>query len=187
MIRTISSNVARFVTVDVFVKALRTLVLEEQTPQVLAGRKLSETAPFPYSRPTFTASKTVFNLVPCDNEFEGRFARFLQNAPDVVAFAKLPSQFGFSIDYTDSAANLRYYEPDFVAVLQDGSHRLIETKGREDLDVAHKDRAAQLWCENATRLTGTGWGYVKVPQNGFDRLQPTEYADLQVFGYLPLS
>ncbi len=113
--------------------------------------------------------------------------RFLQNAPDVQAFAKLPSQFGFSIDYTDSVANLRYYEPDFVAVLQDGSHRLIETKGREDLDVAHKDRAAQLWCENATRLTGTDWGYVKVPQSGFDKLQPTEYADLQVFGYLPLS
>ncbi|MDQ3557357.1 MAG: DEAD/DEAH box helicase family protein, partial [Gemmatimonadota bacterium] len=134
MIQAISSNVARFVTVDLFVKALRQLVLEEQTPQVLAGRKLSETPPFPYSRPTFVVAKTVFNLVTCDNEFEGRFARFLQNAPDVERFAKLPTQFGFSIDYTDSAANLRYYEPDFVAILADGSHRLVETKGREDLD-----------------------------------------------------
>lgn len=181
MIAAISSNVARFKTVELFVKALRDLVLEEQTPELVAGRRLSETPPFPYSRPTFTAPKTVFNLVTCDNEFEGRFARFLQNAPDVAAFAKLPSQFGFSIDYTDSAANLRYYEPDFVVVLPDGSHRLIETKGREDLDVAHKDRAARLWCENATKLTGTGWDYIKVPQSGFDRLQPSEFADLQVF------
>ena len=45
------------------------------------------------------------------------------------------SQFGFTIDYMDSAGNLRYYEPDFVAVLKDGSHRLLETKGREDPDV----------------------------------------------------
>lgn len=181
MIAAISSNVARYKTVELFVKALRDLVLEEQTPELVAGRKLSETPPFPYSRPTFAAPKTVFNLVTCDNEFEGRFARFLQNAPDVSAFAKLPSQFGFSIDYTDSAANLRYYEPDFVVVLADGSHRLVETKGREDLDVAHKDRAAGLWCENAAKLTGTDWAYVKVPQAGFDALQPTEFADLQVF------
>ncbi|HLK55290.1 MAG TPA: hypothetical protein VKU00_01920, partial [Chthonomonadaceae bacterium] len=58
---------------------------------------------------------------------------------------------------------------------------LIETKGREDLDVAHKDRAAGIWCENATLLTGTPWQYLKVPQSEFDKLQPTGYADLLVF------
>jgi type III restriction enzyme len=181
MIQAISSNVARFVTVDVFVKALRALVVEEQEPRLVASRRLSETPPFPYSRPTFQAAKTVFNLVGCDNEFEARFARFLQDAPDVVAFAKLPPQFGFVIEYTDSSASLRYYEPDFVAVLTDGSHRLIETKGREDPDVAHKDRAARLWCENATALTEQSWRYLKVPQAGFDKLQPTAFSDLQVF------
>ncbi len=31
-----------------------------------------------------------------------------------------------------------------------GVNYIVETKGREDLDVAHKDRAAILWCENAT-------------------------------------
>jgi type III restriction enzyme len=71
-----------------------------------------------------------YNLAACDNDFEERFARFLQNAPDVAAFAKLPAQFGLTIEYTDSAASLRYCEPDFVAVLADTSHRLIETKGR---------------------------------------------------------
>ncbi len=182
MIHAISSNVANYVTVDMFVKALRALVVEEQTPQLVASRQLSETPPFPYSRPNaFTASKTVFNLAACDNDFEERFARFLQNADDVTAFAKLPAQFGFAIEYTDSAASLRYYEPDFVATLSDGSHRLIETKGREDPDVAHKDRAAQLWCENASTLTSARWAYLKVPQNGFDKLQPTSFADLQVF------
>ena len=182
MIHAISSNVARFVTIDLFVKALRALVVEEQVPQLVAARRLSETPAFPYSRPhAFSASRTIFNLAACDNDFEERFGRFLQNAPDVTAFAKLPPQFGFAIEYTDSAASLRYYEPDFVAVLTDGSHRLIETKGREDPDVAHKDRAARLWCGNATQLTTQQWSYVKVPQAGFDRLQPTSFTDLLVF------
>jgi type III restriction enzyme len=182
MIQAISSNVAQFVTVDLFAKALRALVVEEQVPRLVAARRLSETPPFPYSRPhAFAAPKTIFNLAACDNAFEERFARFLQDAADVTAFAKLPAQFGFAIEYTDSAASLRYYEPDFVAVLEDGSHRLIETKGREDPDVAHKDRAARLWCENASELTGRPWSYLKVPQAGFDRLQPTSFTDLRVF------
>jgi type III restriction enzyme len=182
MIHAISSNVAQFVTVDLFVRALRALVVEEQVPKVIAARRVSETPAFPYSRTNaFPAGKTVFNLAACDNEFEERFGRFLQGAPDVSAFAKLPSQFGFAIEYTDSAASLRYYEPDFVAVLADESCRLIETKGREDPDVAYKDRAARLWCANATQLTAQNWSYVKVPQVGFDKLQPTSFADLVVF------
>ncbi|MGH7680000.1 MAG: hypothetical protein ACRENU_16145 [Gemmatimonadaceae bacterium] len=182
MIQAISSNVAQFVTVDLFVKALRAVVVEEQVPKLAASRRVSETPAFPYSRPNaFKARKTIFNLAACDNEFEERFARFLQDADDVDAFAKLPSQFGFAIEYTDSAASLRYYEPDFAIVLTDGSCMLVETKGREDPDVAHKDRAARLWCENASQLTGTSWEYVKVPQTGFDKLQPTAFSDLAVF------
>jgi type III restriction enzyme len=182
MIRAIASNVAQYVTVKTFTAALRSLVVEELTPQLVSeGRRLSETPPFPYSRPTLPAGKTVFNLVACDNEFERRFAQFLEKAPDVDAFAKLPSQFGFAIEYTDAATNLRYYEPDFVAIFADGTHFLIETKGREDIDVAYKDRAASIWCENATMLTGTPWTYLKVPQAEFERLQPDIFADITIF------
>lgn len=76
--------------------------------------------------------------------FEKSFALFLEKAADVVRFAKLPPKFNFTVPYTDSVANLRYYEPDFVAVTKDGIHHLLETKGREDMGVKHKDRAAQL-------------------------------------------
>lgn len=183
IIKAISSNVAHYVTVKAFVSALRGLVVEELSPQLVrADRKLSETPPFPYSRKTLDAPNTVFNLVPCENEFELLFARFLKDAPDVAAFAKLPEQFGFAIEYTDAAGNLRYYEPDFVARLTDGTHYLAETKGREDVDVAHKDRAAQIWCENATLLTGTDWRYLKIPEREFKKLQATEFSDLVVFG-----
>ncbi len=182
ILKAISSNVAQYVTVQTFVKALRAVIVQELEPKLIrAGRKLSETPPFPYSRAPLSACKTVFNKVPCDNEFERRFAQFLESAQDVLAFAKLPEQFGFSIEYTDSVGNLRYYEPDFVAVLSDGSHYLIETKGREDPDVSHKDRAARLWCENASRLTGTPWTYLKVLQSEFEKLLPTGFSDLLIF------
>jgi type III restriction enzyme len=67
-----------------------------------------------------------------------------------------------------------------VAILADSAHRLIETKGREDTDVVHKDRAARLWCENASLLTGTPRGYLKMLQVQFEKLQPTLFADLGV-------
>ena len=180
MIKAIASKPAEFVTVDVFAKALRGLVLEELTPEVLhEGRLLSETTPFPYSRPTLeNAGKCVFNLVPCDNEFERKFAKFVQDAGDVERFSKLPSQFGFSIEYTDNATNLRYYEPDFVAVMDDGTHWIIETKGQVNVDVAHKNQAATLWCENATALTGTHWQYIIVHQAAYEQMAPNIFADL---------
>lgn len=179
MIKAIATSVAQYVTVKTFASALRGLVVEELVPTLEGeGRPLSGTEPFPFSRPTFKASKTIFNLVAADNEFERDFAHFLQDATDVRAFAKLPQRFGFAIEYTDSATNLRYYEPDFVAVGYDGSHYLAETKGREDVDVAHKDRAALIWCESATLLTGTAWRYVKVPQTEFGKLQAGDFADV---------
>jgi type III restriction enzyme len=128
MIKAISSNVAQYVTVKTFVEALRKLVIAELEPQLVhAGRPLSETPPFPWSRATLAADKCIFNLVACHNEFEKEFAQFLQKAPDVQRFSKLPEQFGFAIEYTDIAGNLRYYEPDFVALTSDGIHYIVET------------------------------------------------------------
>jgi hypothetical protein len=66
-------------------------------------------------------------------------------------------------------------------VTTDDAHYLIETKGREDVDVANKERAAILWFENATCLTGTRWQYLKVLPQDYKRLQPDEFADLLVF------
>lgn len=179
MVRAIATSVAQYVTVKTFAGVLRSLVVEELSPTLLTtGRALSVTEPFPFSRPTFAATKTIFNLVAADNEFERDFARFLESASDIDRFAKLPQRFAFTIEYTDSATNLRYYEPDFVAVDTSGMHHVIETKGREDIDVAFKDRAATIWCENATLLTDTTWSYVKVPQREFVDLQPTSLADV---------
>ncbi len=186
MVKAISSNVAQYVTVKTFVQELRKVVVEELQPRLLdAGRRLAETPKFPWSRATLKASKCIYNLVPCENQFEKEFARFLQDADDVERFAKLPEQFHFVIDYTDAAGNLRYYEPDFAVLTIEAIHYLIETKGLEDVNVLHKDRAACLWCANATVLTGQPWCYLKVRQEEYNRLQPTRFADLTVLAPSP--
>jgi type III restriction enzyme len=183
IISAMNRNVTLYVVKETFCKVLREQIVEEVEPQLVTpARLLSSMQPFPYSRPVYEAKKCVLNVVPCDNEFEKAFAKFLDQAGDVVAFCKLPDLFGFVIPYTDTSANLRNDRPDFVVVLSNGEHWIVETKGQENVDVARKDKAAALWCENATELTGTTWRYLKVPQKHYEKLQPADFADLQTLG-----
>ncbi|MDO8550678.1 MAG: hypothetical protein Q7S39_11090, partial [Ignavibacteria bacterium] len=180
VIKAIGSNIASFVVIKEFEKALREIIVEERIPELVSeARLLSSTSPFPFSKLLYEASKTIFNYVACHNEFERTFAKFLQSASDVVSFAKLPEQFGFCIQYTDKLANLRNYYPDFIAKLSDDTYWLVETKGREDIEVQLKDSAAILWCENATLLTGKQWKYLKVPQKEFEQLHPSDFEELK--------
>ncbi len=183
-VRAMATPVASYVCTEEFKKVLRQLSIAEQEPQLLEpARLLSSCQPFPWSRKVLEANHTVFNMVPCDNDFEKAFARFLDNAGDIRTFAKLPQPFGFSIDYTDGGMNLRSYYPDFVAIDKAGTHWLIETKGMESAEVSQKDSAAANWCENASSLTNIHWRYIKVPQKGFEVLQPRHFSDLAALSY----
>ncbi|MBV8695809.1 MAG: DEAD/DEAH box helicase family protein [Ktedonobacteraceae bacterium] len=182
IVQAMNHRVSGYVVLNVFAAALKEKIIEQVEPSIEGEQRLlSLLEPFAFSRSVLEARKCVLNLVPCDNEFEYEFAKFLENAKDVYAFSKLPQQFGFSIEYTDNNANLRYYYPDFVVKTELGEMWLVETKGQESLEVAFKDRAANIWCENAMRLTGTQWRYVKVPQKEYEKLQPVEFSDLLNF------
>lgn len=175
----ISSNIASYVVIKEFERALREIVIEHKEPQLLsANRFLSLTLPFPTSKKVLEAKKSVFNYTPCDNEFEYSFAKFLEKADDIKAFAKLPEQFGFCIQYTDTLANIRNYFPDFIAISEDDTNWIIETKGREDIEVKLKDNAAINWCKVASELTDSSWQYIKVPQKEFEQLHPDSFEEL---------
>src|SRR5437868_360884 len=179
-VRAMATPVAAYVCTEEFKRVLKQLSIAEQEPQLLGpSRMLSSCQPFPWSRKVHEADHSVLNMVPCDNEFELAFSKFLDDAEDVQAFSKLPQPFGFSIDYTDAGMNLRSYYPDFVAVDTNGTHWLIETKGAETAEVVYKDSAARNWCENATELAGTKWQYLKIPQKAFEVLQPSKLEHLQ--------
>jgi len=182
VIAAMSSNVACFVVLKEFGKALSALIIDEREPILInAERMLSTTPPFPFSKQSFPARKTVFTVCACDNQFEYDFAKYLEACDEVESFAKLPFEFGFTIPYTDEQLNIRRYYPDFVVRLTTGELWLIETKGQESVTVAFKDRAAKLWCENATRLTESSWNYVKVPEKEWRQLGADAFGDLRVF------
>jgi type III restriction enzyme len=181
VIKAMSTSIAHYVCVQTFKRALSGKAVVETQPKLVTPEKLlSSTEPFPWSRPVWEARKCIFNLVPCDNDFERAFAKFLDGAEDVKAFSKLPMVFGFSIDYLDESMNLGYYYPDFVAIDTADTRWLLETKGQETENVKHKDRAARHWCENATNLTGKSWKYLKVPQREFEQLRPSRLSELSL-------
>jgi type III restriction enzyme len=132
------------------------------------GFSLSQTDRFTWRRQHLQCQRTVFNLVPVYNDLEARFARFLDDAPDVQRFAALAESYTrFRVDYLSTTGAIKFYYPDFVAVQQatDGeANWIIETKGQEYENVRHKDESIEDWCEKITAQTRQTWRYLKVPQ-----------------------
>ncbi len=169
ILRRLAENDAQALVVSAFGEAIRALSITEREPTIEENAlRVSATPAFPWSRQTVEGKRTVFNLTPVDSSLEARFARFLDRATDVTAWAKLTMNTRFALEYISKAGALRYYYPDFVMRLSDDSCLIAETKGQEDLDVALKDRRARRWCQDAARLSGREWGYEKVPQKLFD-------------------
>ncbi|MEM4409315.1 MAG: DEAD/DEAH box helicase family protein [Candidatus Caldarchaeum sp.] len=179
VLRRLNMPDAREIIVDVFTKAINNLTIQPQQEIFLREElKLSSTRAFPWKRPVVKATKTVFNLVACDNHYEAEFAVFLDNAPDVVAFAKLTQYVPFWIEYVDQQGAFRLYYPDFVVKTTKGEMFLVETKGREDIDVISKDKRAKKWCCDATKLTHIQWHYLKAMQDVFERYMPSNLEEL---------
>ena len=164
--------------VRLFVNAFKDLTFTEREPELGDFLKLSDTRPFVWSKEVFAANKCVFNYVACDNNFEVQFAKFLDRAEDVVAFSKIVPKIGFFVEYRDSGGNLRLYYPDFLALTNDKQHLVIETKGREDIDVANKDRRIRAWCQDATNLTKNRWSFIRVDQEGFEKFRFKSLSEL---------
>ena len=153
---------------NLFVDAFRDMTFIEREPAKKDTLNLSDTRPFVWSKLVYLADRCILNYVPCDNDFEVDFAKFLDTAEDVTAFSKIVSKIGFFMEYRDSQGNLRMYYPDFVAVT-DSEHLIIETKGMVDVDVKYKDKRAKQWCEDATNLTGQKWLFYRVNLEEFRR------------------
>ncbi len=180
VIQALSRPLTLALTEKVFFALIRPRLTDEAVPVVdNAPQLLSTTPPFPYSGKVADVKRTLFNLTPCGNDFEQAFARFLDGSFDIETFANLGNlPRPLQLEYLDGEANLRLYEPDFVARDNAGRHWLLETKGREDLDVARKDARAQQWCADVTALAGAEWHYRKVPQKEFEQIKPQSLAEL---------
>ncbi|OQX78992.1 MAG: hypothetical protein B6D56_07990 [Candidatus Omnitrophica bacterium 4484_70.1] len=162
------SSIEEFL-VGIFVDGFKDLTFKEVTPEKQEFIDLGQIKPFVWSKQVYPANKCIFNYVPCENAFEINFAKFLDTSDDILAFTKIVSKIGFFIEYLDQERNIRFYYPDFVVKTIDDKFLLIETKGRIDIEVPIKDQRARVWCEDATRLTGKEWRFVRIDQKEFEK------------------
>ena len=154
-----------------------------------ADFRISDTKPFHWRRnlPPLVAKRTVFNYVATYNDFERRFAQFLDGAPDVVRFAALgtteqgESSTLFRVDYLKPSGAIAFYHPYWVAVQKTPFGEvnwIVETKGRVWESTAAKDEAIRDWCARVSEQVLEPWRYERVNQIDFDSRKPTQLSDL---------
>lgn len=155
--------------INLFVTAFKDMTFTDREPEKEDTIKLSDTRPFVWSKLVYPANRCIFNYVACENDLEVDFAKFLDRAEDAKAFSKIVPKIGFFVEYRDSDGSLRHYYPDFVVLTDKGERIIVETKGREDVDVEHKDKRIILWCDDATILMKTKWSFIRVDQEDFEK------------------
>jgi type III restriction enzyme len=173
----IQEGVAKYVA-----RKIAELTVERRTIEFdKADYRLSETKPFSWRRnlPPLEATKTIFNYVATYNDFERRFAEFLdKTAKDVLRFASLgtteqgESGAQFRVDYLKPSGAIGFYHPDWVVIQKSANGEMnwiIETKGRVWEGTAAKDEALQTWCTHVAAATGQVWSYVRIDQTVFDK------------------
>ena len=107
------------------------------------------------------------------------FAGFLEDCDDVISYAKNYFAVHFKLDYVNADGNISNYYPDFFVKLPDKRIYIVETKGREDLDVPLKMQRLRQWCEDINRVqTDVEYNFVYVDQESFDKYKPTSFKQL---------
>ena len=188
VLRNLSEPDAGKILFDSFKSAINALTIQESgTTRIEDWIKLKETRPFRTEhRPFQYPMKSVFSRTvgePNAGGYELSFAAFLDKpGNDVAAFAKNYLAIGFKLDYVKANGELSTYTPDFIVRDTSGTVWIIETKGREELDLPRKMARLKQWCADATAASMAGGGpsyrFLYVDQKSFDRATPTTLSAL---------
>ncbi len=187
VLRNLSESEAGKILFDGFKAAINALtVTESGSSRIEDYIRLRNTRPFRTEhRPYLAAKKSIFSKIvgePRAGGFELRFAKFLDDAPDVTAFAKNYLAVGFRIDYVKADGDLSTYTPDFILRTEDGTVWIVETKGRKEIDLPQKMNRLRQWCEDATQAAKAEgkvvYRFVFVDEDGFDKNAPKNFAGL---------
>ena len=187
ILRNLSEPEVSKVLFDNFRAAINALTIRESGSTRIEGHiRLRDTRPFRTEpRGFLPARRSVFNRIVGEGSADGlelAFAAFLETAPDVQAFGKNYMAVGFKLDYVKADGELSTYTPDFLVRTTDGAVWIVETKGREELDVPQKMARLRQWCADATeasrRRRRTRYGFVYVDQESFEKHKPSSFAGL---------
>ena len=180
-LRNLSEITATKRLIETFKKAINDLTVQNVNGAEIRGTiKLSDTRPFvAKDRAHLRPKKSVFNRIIGDNSFELEFAQSLEEWEDVTAYAKNYFAVRFKLDYVNADGDISNYYPDFIVKRSDGSVFIIETKGREELDVPLKMARLKEWCRDVNQLQSeSSYDFVYVDQPGFEQYKPKSFRDL---------
>ena len=180
-LRNLSEITATKKLTETFKKAINDLTVQNVNgAEIRDTIKLSDTRPFvAKDRAHLRPKKSVFNRIIGDNSFELEFAQSLEEWEDVTAYAKNYFAVRFKLDYVNADGDISNYYPDFIVKRSDGSVFIIETKGREELDVPLKMARLKEWCRDVNQLQSeSGYDFVYVDQPGFEQYKPKSFRDL---------
>ena len=187
ILRNLSEPEVAKVIFDSFRQAMNALTIRERGSSRIEGYiRLRDTRPFRTEPRGFVAPKrSIFNKIVGEAVADGlelAFATFLDRASDVQAFAKNYMAIGFKLDYVKAKGDLSTYTPDFIVRTADGTVWIVETKGREELDVPQKMARLRQWCLDATEASkaegGPGYAFLFVDQSSFAKHRPNSFAGL---------
>jgi len=180
-LRNLSEPAATKTLIETFKKAINALTVRDKgDAEIRDTIKLRQTRPFVAKDQGYLVpKKSVFNRIIGDSRLELQFANFLEGCGDVVSFAKNYMAVHFKLDYVNSDGDISNYYPDFMVKLSDKRIVIVETKGREDLDVPLKMARLRQWCEDINRVqTEVGYDFVYVDEESFKKYEPKSFADL---------
>ena len=181
-LRNLAELSARKTIMETFKQTINEQTIQEKEDvQLYETVKLSDTRPFMVKEQEYlTPKKSVFNKITTEgNQLELDFSKFLEGCPDVISYAKNYYGVHFKLDYVNADGDISNYYPDFIVKLIDGSVIIVETKGREDLDVPHKMQRLSQWCKDINNISSdVTYDFVYVDEESFRLYQPTTFQQL---------
>lgn len=182
-LRNLSELEATKTILETFKKAINELTVQNRgEAEIRDYIKLSHTRPFVVKdQGYFVPKKSVFNRIVGDSRLELTFAQFLENASDVVSYAKNFHAVTFRLDYVNADGDISNYVPDFIVKSDKGNIFVIETKGREDTNDPLKVDRLRQWCDDINELQSTTkYDYIFVDEEAFNKYKPTSLEELVV-------
>ena len=97
----------------------------------------------------------------------------------MVSYAKNYLAVRFKLDYVKADGDISNYYPDFMVKLSAKRVFIVETKGREDLDVPLKMKRLRQWCEDINRAQADAeYDFAYVDEESFEKYKPASFKQL---------
>ena len=161
-----------------FRKAINSLtVVDTGSASLSSSTRVAKTRPFVVKEQAFLIPrKSVFNKIIGDSLYELEFASFLEDAGDIISYAKNYFGIEFKIDYQNTDGSIANYYPDFFVKQDERTLYIIELKWREDLDDILKVKRLFQYCEDANKIDSQK-KYIPlyIKQEDWDKYRPKSF------------